>query len=107
MNDSPDNTGSLPPRKGLDTSVNSHGRQLIDFLRDTDMVTLNGRFAQDKDNFTVLSTTGRSVVDYAMVQSAYFDRFDGFEVATVLNLTEDLPVDIASSTPDHSLLVHP
>ena len=63
MNDSPDNTGSLPPRKGLDTIVNSHGRQLIDFLRDTDMVTLNGRFAQDKDNFTVLSTTGRSFVD--------------------------------------------
>ena len=104
MNDSPDNTGSLSPRKELDTIVNLHGRQLIDFLQDTDMITLYGTFAQDKENNIVLSTSGRSVVDYAIVQSACFDRFDGFEVATVLNLTEDLPVDIASTTPDHSLL---
>ena len=33
------------------------------------MVTLNGRFSQDMDNFTVLSTLGKSVVDYVIVNS--------------------------------------
>ena len=41
-----DNVGgiALPQREILDTVTNSHGRQLVDFLRDCDMVTLNRRF---------------------------------------------------------------
>lgn len=46
MNDSPSSTATMPIRKGLD-KWSTHGRQLIDFLRDTDMVVLNGQFAQD------------------------------------------------------------
>ena len=42
MNDSPSNTTILPMRIKLDLMVNAHGRQLVDFLRDTDMVVLNG-----------------------------------------------------------------
>ena len=46
-------------------TVNSHGRQLIDFLRDTDMVTLNGTFAQDKDNVTELQSPIANCTDMA------------------------------------------
>ena len=69
------------------------------------MITLNGRFNQDNDNFTVLSTGGRSVVDYAIVQSVHFNNFEEFEVATMLNLIEHLPMNVDSSIPDHSLLL--
>ena len=46
MNDSPSNTATMPIRKGLD-KWSTHGIQLIDFLRDADMVVPNGQFAQD------------------------------------------------------------
>ena len=58
LNDNLGNAEPVPQREFLDTVINSYGRQLVDFLRDCDMVTLNGRFVQDKDNFTVLSTLG-------------------------------------------------
>ena len=69
-----------------------------------DGLTCCGALCAGTSSANDFSTTGRSVVDCAIVQSACFDRLDGFEVATVLNLTEDLPVDTASSTPDCFLL---
>lgn len=41
-------------RECLDVVIKFHGRQLVDFLQDCDMVTLNGRFSQDMDNFTTV-----------------------------------------------------
>ena len=61
---------------------------LLIFLQ-TPTVILNGIFAQNNDNFTVITTSGWSIVDYAIVQASCFDRLDGFEVATVLNMIED------------------
>ena len=58
-------------------------------------LTCYGVLCVGNSNANNFSTTGGSVVDYAIVQSSCFDRLDGFEVATVLNLTEDLPVDVA------------
>ena len=58
-------------------------------------LTCYGALCVGNSSANNFSMTGRSVVDYAIVQSACFDRLDGFEVATVLNLTEDLPVDVA------------
>jgi len=103
LQDSTDNH-PLPQRQVLDTSTNSHGRQLIDFLRDCDLVTLNGRFSTESDNFTVISTTGRSVVDYAIVQADCFNNYSNFQVKTMLDLLEDFSIPIDSSVPDHSLL---
>ena len=60
-----------------------------------DGLTCYGALCAGNSTANNFSTTGRSVVDCAIVQSACFDRLDGFEVATVLNLTEDLPVDVA------------
>ena len=57
------------------------------------------------DNFTVLSTLGRSVVDYAIVQSGCFSNYCNFEVGTMLNLLDNLNIPIDSSIPDHSLLM--
>ena len=89
LNDNLGNTEPIPQRECLDTIINSHGRQLVDFLQDCDMVTLNGSFSQDMDNFTVLSTLGKSVVDYVIVQSNCFEKYSRFKVATMLDTLDE------------------
>ena len=70
LNDMSNNTlTNLPQRKNIDTKINSHGKQLVGFLRGCNMFTLNGRSSNGKDNFTVISTVGKSVVDYAIVRT--------------------------------------
>ena len=44
LNDNLGNTEPVPQRECLDTVICSHSRQLVDFLQDCDIVTLNGRF---------------------------------------------------------------
>ena len=77
-----------------------------DFLRDCDLVTLNGRFYTESDNVTVISTIGRSVVDYAIVQADCLNNYSNIQVKTMLNLLEDFPIPTDSSVPDHSLLCY-
>lgn len=52
------------------------------------MITLNGRFKQDQDNFTVHSTIGKSVVDYVIVQSDYFVEHSEFHMRLILDLVD-------------------
>ena len=94
----------LPQRQIIDYTTNSHGKQLIDFLRDCNMVTLNGRFSSDKDNFTVISSVGKSVVDYAIVQADHFQNYSNFQVKTVLEILEYYSIPSDSPMPDHSLV---
>ena len=47
------------------------------------MITLNGRFCNN-DTFTVISSTGKSVLDYALGQVEQFQKLVKFEVKTVL-----------------------
>lgn len=74
---------SLPQRQVIDTTSNYYGKQLVNVLRDCKMVTLNGGFSSDNDNFTVISTSGKSVVDYVIVQTDHFHCYSKFEVKTV------------------------
>ena len=104
LNHDPDDTTNLPCRQILDTVINSHGKQLVDFLQDCSMITLNGRFEQDKDNFTVLSTIGKSVVDYVIVQSDHFVEHREFQVRPILDLADYFAIPTDSSMPDHSLI---
>ena len=105
LNDMSDVTQTrLPQRQIIDYTTNSHGKQLIDFLRDCNMVTLNGRFSSDKDNFTVISSVGKSVVDYAIVQADHFRNYSNFQVKTVLDILEYYSIPSDSPMPDHSLV---
>ena len=99
-----DTLTNLPPRKNIDTTFNSHSKQLVDFLRDCNMITLNGRFSNGKDNFTIISTVGKSVVDYAIVQAEQFYNYSEFEVRTVLDVLENVSIPSDSLMPDHSLV---
>ena len=59
---------SVPKRVILDAaSPNTHGKELIEFVRDVRMVVLNGRGSSNNDSFTFISTNGSSVVDYCLI----------------------------------------
>ena len=72
----PDNydTDDVLHRKSKDHIVNNFGRKMLDFCKATGMRVLNGRTKADEEGqFTFVSHTGKSVVDYAIssVQSLY------------------------------------
>lgn len=56
---------SIPERRVLDRNVNQHGHDFIEFLNDSKFCVLNGRFTDD--NYTSISRTGKTVVDYLSV----------------------------------------
>ena len=54
----------------------------------------------------MLSTLGKSVVDYVnQVQSYCFGKYNHFKVATMLDTLDELNIPTNSSVPDHSLLL--
>ena len=52
------------------------------------MCVLNGRFDQDKDNFTFISGRGKSVADYICVPQDYIDQCISFETITTRSIVE-------------------
>ena len=64
----------LPPRVNVDTAVNNHGRDLINFLLEGKCCILNGRLGCS--DFTVDKNTGRSVVDYCLVRHGDLNMFN-------------------------------
>jgi hypothetical protein len=65
-------TDHLPKRTIIDKSLNQHGHELKDFLIESKMCTLNGRFSPNSDDYTSVSRKGRAVVDYICVPLDYF-----------------------------------
>ena len=57
---------SIPLRTVTDNSINQHGRDFIDFLNESKMCVLNGRY-KEENSFTSVSRTGSAVVDYMCV----------------------------------------
>ena len=71
------------PRNSEDPEQNSFGRKLITFCRSYGIHVLNGRKQGDTDGkITGISSRGRSVVDYMMVNTRNYDRVKRFEVLT-------------------------
>ena len=57
----------LPDRQILDTQKNGHGKSFIEFLKDSKLCIVNGRVNPECDNYTFLSSRGKSVVDHFCV----------------------------------------
>ena len=62
-------------------------KQFIDLLRSMGLYTLNGR---GKDNFTYTSSTGRSVVDYCIVDVEDYNKHSSFSVTTMREIIQIL-----------------
>ena len=67
INDTNNCVDEIPPRLVVDNAQNQHGKAFIDFLNDSRCCVLNGRFGEESNTHTFLSTRGHSVVDYICV----------------------------------------
>ena len=76
----------IRPRTHVDQDTNKHGTELLDFLTDSVMCTLNGRFCPDRDNYTYIKGTGKSVVDYIIVPQDNLALCNDFYVETARDL---------------------
>ena len=77
-------------RKVLDKYCNKHGETFYEFLIDSKMCVLNGRITPDKNDFTYVSTRGKSVVDYFAVPIANIDTCLDFTVVRPMQLLQQL-----------------
>ena len=98
----------IPRRVVLDKNVNQHGHTFIDFLIDSKMCVLNGRFCNSSDNFTSVSTKGRSVVDFISVPHDCFSFCENFEVISPTSIINNYNMQSLlgerSRVPDHNFL---
>ena len=68
----------VTPRNVIGYTENGHGDAFINFLCDAHFAKLNGRF---KDNdFTCISTKGKSVVDYICTPYEDIDTIANFDL---------------------------
>ena len=92
------------PREVVDYTENEYGDLLIDFAINTNMCMLNGRGVEKGNNFTFISKTGKSVVDYALVPHEQLDRWSNFKVLTVTDIISHNNLPPPECMPDHSVL---
>ena len=96
-------------RHVIDNTVNQHGHSFIEFLNEAKMCILNGRFGEDDNNFTSVSTRGKAAVDYICVPHETMEQCVNFKVRTARSIIGDgnlvgLLGD-RSKAPDHSALI--
>ena len=88
----------------MDEVKNTQDEALIDFLKDTGLVIVNGR--KGKDAFTCVSSRGRSVVDYCVAPTDCMEAIDNFRVVTMRECIEEMRVRREPKRiPDHSCLM--
>ncbi len=98
----------LIERESIDKIINGHGRSFIDFLQESKSCVLNGRFCMENDNYTFLSTNGKSVVDYFFVPHDCLAKCKNFKVTAIddvmnmFNLQSML--NDKCKKPDHSII---
>ena len=99
---------TVKERKILDTSKNTHGKLFIEFLKDAKLCIVNGRVNANKDNYTFVSTRGKSVVDYFCVPHECPTFCEDFEVFTMTDIVNENNIYTLNSElskiPDHSIL---
>ena len=90
---------AVKPREIIDTSANSYCDILSDFLIDCNLCILNGRLG--KNDFTHISTRGKSVVDYVFVPHEQLSNFCDFCTA-IADVFNDFNLQDYKSS-DHSI----
>ena len=100
----------ISTRTSIDDVSNKHGESLIEFCIDSKCIILNGRITPEHDNFTFVSTRGRSVVDYILTPQSDLQFFDELKVMTVSDIVNSFmltPPDGESEghLPDHSVVI--
>ena len=98
----------LPNRKTTDTVKSGHWETFLEFVKDSKTCIVNARITPQYDNYTCVSTKGRSVVDYILTTHDNINNITKCQV----ELTTDLIDSFNSMTligtncraPDHSMI---
>ncbi len=102
---------NISDRQVLDKTTNNHGDSLLEFLMDTKMCIVNGRITPENNDYTFISTRGKSVVDYFIVPTDMLNKCIKFEVSRSRELINkycnvaDVDLNLQGCIPDHSLLM--
>ena len=98
---------TVPGRHVVDKKNNSYGEYFLKFLMDLSNCLSNGRHNIGYD-FTYISTRGRSVVDYCIVQHDQITHFSQMNVMTMYDLLQQTVLagvtNPSQSVSNHSLL---
>ena len=101
----PDIDGNfVSPRSNPDQLKNSHGNYFLQFLKDNRALICNGRITPDLNDFTFLSTRGRSVPDYIYCPADQIHLCKELKVVKVSDIILYHNLAVPTSIPDHSLL---
>jgi hypothetical protein len=98
----------VPKRANVDKVCNKYGDLLLDFLKDTKMLIVNGRLGKDSDKYTNVTKKGKSTVDYILTSHDSLKNCTFFDI---LNVYDELCKNNLQSlisdncrVPDHSML---
>lgn len=75
IQDFDDRVEFIPEKKYVDDEKNRIGEYLLDFLKDDKSCVLNRRGHTTKDDYTYVSTTVKSVVDYMVVPNNEIQKY--------------------------------
>ena len=99
---------NLPERSPIDLEKNNHGENLIEFLLESRMCILNGRYDPHYDDYTFLSTRGKSVVDYIITCHENINNCKQFSVIQMTDILDkhDLQYMLTDKckTSDHAII---
>ena len=100
----PDVDEQVPPRYNPDESKNTHGGTFLTFLKDNRAVVLNGRVTPELNNFTFVSTRGRSVPDHIFCPITHLPYCTRMETLLIKDIINAFKLPPPPSLPDHSIL---
>ncbi|CAG2202982.1 unnamed protein product [Mytilus edulis] len=106
LQDFDDKIDFIPEKSSIDDVRNAFGNYFLDFIKDAKLCVLNGRLEKDSDNYTYVSKTGKSVVDYIAVPYADLNKYSKFKVQLISDilLLYDITPAAKATIPDHSIL---
>lgn len=90
------------PRTIVDFYENRQGDKFIEFLYDVNFATLNGRFTDS--NFTYITPSGRSVVDYMCVPYEEMESIQTFKIVSISDLINEINY-VPDKIHNHALLL--
>lgn len=98
---------NIQERDVIDVKSNIYGQYLQEFLLSIQGCILNGRKMKGQNDFTFISSIGRSVGDYAICPADELDRFDQVEIIRPVQLYDQAGCNtsLSSIIPDHSFIL--
>ena len=96
-------------RQKIDNVKNGHEIEFLDFLKKIKFCVLNGRITEEFNDFTFVSSRGKSVVDYMATYHHDLKLINKFEVKRILSCINDndilQSISYRGSLPDHPILI--